>query len=140
MSLRALTGGQPGSKAMAGRSLTTGKPCGTRVSYGGEARSYACRWMVAAGGTTRSSVGGLHDQLPPEKPPGTEGFDENVSVPNIFCGAATRSMCSTIHPLSRYPFIDRLPHAVCLGLSQRHTARIGGPLTTITYGGGYRRA
>jgi hypothetical protein len=45
------------------------------------------------------------------------GVLENIPVPNIFCGAATRSMCPTHPSPSRYPIIDTLPHAVCLGLS-----------------------
>jgi hypothetical protein len=42
------------------------------------------------------------------------GSLENIPVPNIFCGSATRSMCP-IHPSpSRYPIIDRLHQEVCL--------------------------
>jgi hypothetical protein len=37
------------------------------------------------------------------------GFLENIPVPNIFCGAATRSLCPTYPFPSRYPVIDRLP-------------------------------
>jgi hypothetical protein len=44
-------------------------------------------------------------------------FWKNIPVPNIFCGAATRSRCPTYHFPSRYPVIDRLPQALCLGLS-----------------------
>jgi hypothetical protein len=42
---------------------------------------------------------------------------ENIPVPNTFCGAATRSMCPTHPSPSRYPVIDKLPQAACLGLS-----------------------
>jgi hypothetical protein len=38
-------------------------------------------------------------------------------IPNIFCGSATRSRCPTHPSPSRYPVIDRLPHAMCVGLS-----------------------
>jgi hypothetical protein len=124
-----LAGGQPGSNALARRSLTADQPCGTRVSHRGEARSCACRWRVAAGGATRSNGGGLQDH-PPLVNPGTEGFLITISAPTIFCEAATRSMCSINPSPSRYPIIDMLPQAVCLALSQRHNARIGGPLTT----------
>jgi hypothetical protein len=40
------------------------------------------------------------------------GFLENIPVPNIFCGAATRSMRQTHPSPSRYPVIDRLPQAM----------------------------
>jgi hypothetical protein len=45
------------------------------------------------------------------------GVLENMPVPNIFCGAATQSMCPTHPSPSRYPVIDTLHGAVCLGLS-----------------------
>jgi hypothetical protein len=61
--------------------------------------------------------------------PGTEGFRMNISVHNIFGEAANRSMYSTNPSLNRYPLIDRLPHALYHGLSQRYNARIGAPLT-----------
>jgi hypothetical protein len=44
--------------------------------------------------------------------PGTEGFQINTSVLNIFCRAATRSAYSTNLSPSRYPFIDRLPSVI----------------------------
>jgi hypothetical protein len=37
------------------------------------------------------------------------GFLINGSVPTTFCGAATRSLCSTNHSPSRYTIMDRLP-------------------------------
>jgi hypothetical protein len=101
----------------------------------GEARSYADRMRVAAGGATHFGGGGPQDR-PPENP-GTEGFRLNISVPNIFCGAATRSACLTTPSLSQYPTIDKLPHTVCSRLSRRRTSYNGGPLTTQTTGGGY---
>jgi hypothetical protein len=100
--------GQPGSGAMAGRLLTANHPCETRVSLGGEARSYAGRWSVTAGGATRCGGGGPEDRPPPEKP-GTEGSRIIVSVPNMFYGAATRSACSTDPSTSRYLIFDMLP-------------------------------
>jgi hypothetical protein len=45
------------------------------------------------------------------------GFLKNIPVPNIFCGAATQSLCPTHPSPSRYPIVDMLPKAVCLGLS-----------------------
>jgi hypothetical protein len=63
----------------------------------------------------------------------------NIPIPTIFTGAATRSLSSTNPSPCRYPFIDRLPQAVCLGLLQRHMARIGGPITTKPTWGGYGR-
>jgi hypothetical protein len=36
---------------------------------------------------------------------------------HLFCGSATRSLCPTHPSPSRNPVIDRLPQAVCLGLS-----------------------
>jgi hypothetical protein len=45
------------------------------------------------------------------------GVLENIPVPNIFCGAVTRSLLPTNPSPCRYPDIDRLPQAMCLGLS-----------------------
>jgi hypothetical protein len=44
-------------------------------------------------------------------------FWKNIPVPTIFIGAATRPQCSANPSPSRYPVIDMLPHAVCLGLT-----------------------
>jgi hypothetical protein len=104
-----------GSNAWAWLSLTADQPHGTRVCPRGEARDYAGRWRVPVG-ATRHGGGGPHDQLTPEKP-GTEGFRINVSVPTIFCGAATRSLYSTNPSPSWYPIIESMPHVVYLGLS-----------------------
>jgi hypothetical protein len=121
-------GGQPGGSAMAWPLLAADQPSETLLSQGGKSISYACRWRVATGGATRSSGGGPRDRPPPKKI-GTKGFRVNISVPNIFCGATTRFAFSINPSPSRYPTIDRLPLAACLGLLQRDNARIGGPLT-----------
>jgi hypothetical protein len=109
--------GQGGSSAWVGRSQTTDEPYGTRVSHGDEVRDYAGRWSVVAKGATSYCSKGPPDHPPPEKL-GTEDFRINTSVPTIFCGAATRSMCSSNPSPSRYLVTDRLPHVVCLVLSQ----------------------
>jgi hypothetical protein len=109
-------GGQLGSSAWAWRSLTPDQPSGTRVSPRGEARDYAGRWKVAAGGGTRSGDGGPQDQPSPKKTD-TEGFRIHIPAPTIFFGAPTRSMCSINPSPNRYPFMDRLSKAVCLRLS-----------------------
>jgi hypothetical protein len=54
--------------------------CGTRVSFGDEARRYAGRGRVAAGGATRSGGGGPMDR-PPQVKAGTETFRFNIFVP-----------------------------------------------------------
>jgi hypothetical protein len=59
--------GQPGSSAMARRSVEVVQPFEFRVSPGGEARSYAWRRRVASGGATRSSGRGRYDRPPPRK-------------------------------------------------------------------------
>jgi hypothetical protein len=40
------------------------------------------------------------------------GLLENIHVPTIFCGPATRSLCSTNPSPSRYPAIDSVPATV----------------------------
>jgi hypothetical protein len=57
-----------------------------------------------------------------------------ISVPNIFWGVATRPTSSTYLSPGRYQVIDRLPKAWCLGLSQRHYACKGAPLTSQAIG------
>jgi hypothetical protein len=59
------------------------------------------------------------------------GFLESIPAPNTFCGPATRSLCPTHPSPSWYPVIDMLPHAVCLGLSYRHTVHKGGMLIKV---------
>jgi hypothetical protein len=127
-------GGQPGSSARARRSLAVNQPCGTRVSHGGEARSYGGRWRVAAGGAARFGGGGPRDYPPPEMP-GTEGFRiKYFRTQHLLRRGDTmstaQSLCSTSPSLSLYPPIGRLPQAICLGLSQRQVTRISGPITT----------
>jgi hypothetical protein len=63
-----------------------------------------------------------------QKKPVRRVFELNVFKPDIFCGAATRSASSTNPSPFRYPLIDRMPKARCLGLSQRHSAYRGGTL------------
>jgi hypothetical protein len=70
--------------------------------------------------------------------PGMGAFRINISVTNIFCGAATRSPCSTNPSLCRYPFIDMLPQTVCLWSSQRHAAHIGARLKNVNHRGRVR--
>jgi hypothetical protein len=93
--------GHPGSTAREGRSLTVDQPCESPIPPGSEARSYACRRRVAAGGATRYGSGGPHDRPPLEKT-GQEGFRINIFAPSIFCGAATRPACSTNPSSNRY--------------------------------------
>jgi hypothetical protein len=83
---------------MAGRSLTADRPCEAQVSHVGEARNYASKRRVAAGGATRSGGRGPHDRPPPEEP-STQGFRINISIPIMFSGAATRSACLTSPPI-----------------------------------------
>jgi hypothetical protein len=59
------SGGQPGSGAMARCSLAVAQPREFQVSLGVEARSYAGRGRIAAGGATRSGGGGPQDRPPP---------------------------------------------------------------------------
>jgi hypothetical protein len=94
-------GRQPGSSAMAIRSLAFVQPFEFRVSPWGDARGNAGRRRVAAGGATRSSDRGPPD-LPPPGNPGTEVFGLNISEPDIFCGAATRSESSSSPSPRRY--------------------------------------
>jgi hypothetical protein len=53
--------GHPQSTTMTWRSLTVDKPCESRVSCGGEARSYACGRRVAAGEAAQFGGGGHQD-------------------------------------------------------------------------------
>jgi hypothetical protein len=94
----------------------------------GRGERYAFRRRVAAVGATRFGDGGPHDRSPP-KNPGTRGFRVNISVPDIFCGEATRSASSTKPSPSRAPVIERRPKAGCLGLSQRHFSYKDAPMT-----------
>jgi hypothetical protein len=56
-------GVQTGSSARAWRSLAVDRRCESRVSHGGEARSYAsCRRRVVAGGARRYGGGGPLDR------------------------------------------------------------------------------
>jgi hypothetical protein len=119
--------GQPGSSAMARRSLAVVQPCEFRVSPRREARSYA----------GRSQPEERHGRAPEvhhidyrQKNPVRRVFGLNISEPDIFCGAATWSTSSTSPSPRRYPIINSLPKAGCLGLSQRHSAYIGGPMIT----------
>jgi hypothetical protein len=51
----------------------------------------------------------------------------SISVPDTFGGTAPRSATSTDHSPNRYLVVDMLPHAGCLGLSQRHSTYKGAP-------------
>jgi hypothetical protein len=58
------SGGHPGSNARAWRSLAIDQLCESRVTLGGEERTYGGRKIVAAGGATRYGGGGPHDRPP----------------------------------------------------------------------------
>jgi hypothetical protein len=57
--------GQPGSRAMARRSLAVVQPY--EYPMGGEAQSYVGWRRVASGGATRFGSGGPHDRPPLQK-------------------------------------------------------------------------
>ena len=51
------------------------------------------------------------------KNPVRGAFGKIFPYPTSFFGSATRSLCPTHPSQSRYPVIDMLPQAVCLGFS-----------------------
>jgi hypothetical protein len=91
-------GRQPGNNAMAWRSMVVDHPCESRVSHGGETRSFACQRRVANGKATRYGGGGPRDR-PPLENPVRRVLGLNVSVPDAFWGTAPRSAISTDPPL-----------------------------------------
>jgi hypothetical protein len=84
-------------------------------------------------GLAKEVLGIIHRR----KNPVRRAFD----CPPIFFEERRLDPCARHAPplLGTYQVIDRLPHAVRVGLSQRASARTCAPLTTETTGGGYGR-
>jgi hypothetical protein len=121
-------GGQLGSSARARRSLGAASPAKPSSLPWGRGpkirRTEACR-SRRSGTVWRRRSGGS----PAAGKTRYGGFSVKYSRNHHLLRIADPGHYPFPSP-SRYPVIDRLPQAVCPGLLQRHTARIGGPLTT----------
>jgi hypothetical protein len=108
-------GGQPGSSTMVWSSLVAYNPMSFVPPVGGRLQATENRGRSQPEKRHGMAAAVLRTIRRRKNP--VRFFLENIPVPNIFCGLATRSLCPTHPSLSRYPIIDMLPHAVCVGLS-----------------------